>query len=166
MRIMYTRTVLRISRIHRGRIVIFSKGFPNSSFPLCAAVVAVAAAPTQAAVALARWQPPCQGATTRAAGGIPMWAPTTGPLCGHRAASDYRPYGLAAVGRARGRLSPLRASLASLSGWPWPRPSREWSALHGGWSWLAAPPPRCLRYENAARTRRTILCDTISSHAV
>ncbi|RWW40968.1 hypothetical protein BHE74_00053587 [Ensete ventricosum] len=30
---------------------------------------------------------------------------------------------------------------------------------------LGAPPPY-LRYENEARRRRTILCDTISSHAV
>ncbi|RWV97461.1 hypothetical protein GW17_00039746 [Ensete ventricosum] len=58
MRIMYTRTILGISQIHRGRIILFSKGCHNPSFPLCAAT----AAPTQAVVALVRWQPPCQGA--------------------------------------------------------------------------------------------------------
>ncbi|RZS00279.1 hypothetical protein BHM03_00029940 [Ensete ventricosum] len=49
-----------------------------------------------------------------------------------------------------------------LAGWPWPRPGRGWPTLHGGWPWLAAPPPCCLRWENTARTRRTILRDTIS----
>ncbi|RRT38716.1 hypothetical protein B296_00040520, partial [Ensete ventricosum] len=53
------------------RIVLFSKGCPNLSFPLCAA----AAAPAQEATALARWQPPRQGAATPADG-------TTAPVGG------------------------------------------------------------------------------------
>ncbi|RZS01292.1 hypothetical protein BHM03_00031133 [Ensete ventricosum] len=59
----------------------------------------------------------------------------------------------------------LAAASRPLTG-PWPRPGRGWPALHGSWPWLVAPPPHCLRCENAARTRRTILRDIISSHAV
>ncbi|RRT31478.1 hypothetical protein B296_00058587, partial [Ensete ventricosum] len=29
------------------------------------------------------------------------------------------------------------------------RPGRGWSTLHGGWPWLAAPPPCCLHCKNA-----------------
>ncbi|RRT35924.1 hypothetical protein B296_00014382 [Ensete ventricosum] len=49
---------------------------------------------------------------------------------------------------------------------PWPRPSRGWPALHGSWPWLATPPPHCLRCEIVARSRRTILHNSFSSHAV
>ncbi|RRT42962.1 hypothetical protein B296_00008797 [Ensete ventricosum] len=106
---------------------------------------------------------------------------------------NYRPCGLAAVGRARKcrpcGLLPLRAVPDSLIDCcpyerhrpplravpgrnrpppcmgPWPRPSYGWPALHVGWPWLA-PPPYYLRYKNAARTHRMILRDSISSHAV
>ncbi|RWW53220.1 hypothetical protein BHE74_00040307 [Ensete ventricosum] len=34
---------------------------------------------------------------------------------------------------------------------PCSRPGRGWPALHGGWPWLAAPPPHGLYCENAAK---------------
>ncbi|RWV95810.1 hypothetical protein GW17_00041527 [Ensete ventricosum] len=65
-------------------IILFSKGCPNPSFPLCA--TAAAAAPAQAVAALARWQPPYQGAATPAAGtstgaALAGAAPTSGRPC-------------------------------------------------------------------------------------
>ncbi|RZR91228.1 hypothetical protein BHM03_00019312 [Ensete ventricosum] len=36
---MYTRIVLRISQIYRGKIILFSKGCPDPSFPFCVVVV-------------------------------------------------------------------------------------------------------------------------------
>ncbi|RRT40416.1 hypothetical protein B296_00014816 [Ensete ventricosum] len=76
----------------------------------------------------------------------------------HRLAPCKRRWPPFRAGPSRSQSPPCRA--------PWLRPGRGWLALHGGWPWLAAPPPRCLRCENIARTRRTILCDSISSHAV
>ncbi|RWV79024.1 hypothetical protein GW17_00059910, partial [Ensete ventricosum] len=95
------------------------------------------------------------------------------------------PSGLAAGGR------PLRAVAGGcpLQATAGEGPRRSWPPLAGGLvvvgrpfaggPWLqstaplqmvrpcpTAPPPRCLRCENAARTRRTILCDSISSDAV
>ncbi|RZS15020.1 hypothetical protein BHM03_00046799 [Ensete ventricosum] len=56
---------------HRG-IILFSKGCPNPSFPLYVAITATA--PAQAVAALARWQPPCQGAATPVAGAVTLLA--------------------------------------------------------------------------------------------
>ncbi|RWV80563.1 hypothetical protein GW17_00058150 [Ensete ventricosum] len=129
MEIMYTRIVLKISRIHRGRIILFSKGCLEPLFP-----------------PLRHHRCPCPGgdcpcplAATLPRGGNPYgwrrrpcWPraaapggrPVVDPLCGHRAASGCRPYGLAAVGRAHGRLLPPRAALlpagAAPTGWPQP----------------------------------------------
>ncbi|RWW14587.1 hypothetical protein BHE74_00033394 [Ensete ventricosum] len=81
-----------------------------SPCPLCATAVA---APTQATTALARRQPPCQGAATPAADTV---APTS-----DRAGRGWQP--LAGALQA----TPLRASrckrLLPLAGWPWPRPA-------------------------------------------
>ncbi|RZS15163.1 hypothetical protein BHM03_00046949 [Ensete ventricosum] len=71
MEIMYTRTVPRISRIHRDKIILFYKGCPNPSFPLC--TVAATAAPAQVAAALACWQLPLL-AIGLVAGGSPLQA--------------------------------------------------------------------------------------------
>ncbi|RZS26385.1 hypothetical protein BHM03_00059716, partial [Ensete ventricosum] len=38
--------------------------------------------------------------------------------------------------------------------------------LQRAWPWPATLFPRCLRYKNIARTRRTVLHNAISSHAV
>ncbi|RRT62145.1 hypothetical protein B296_00038412 [Ensete ventricosum] len=76
------------------------------------------------------------------------------PLCGHRATGDCCRCGLAAARRAC-RRRPLRAGLARglvVGG-------RPCMGAGHGWS------PLCL-CENVARMRRTILRDTISSHAV
>ncbi|RWW10359.1 hypothetical protein GW17_00026102 [Ensete ventricosum] len=61
---------------------------------------------------------------------------------------------------------PCRLALAAPTA-PCSQPGRGWPTLHGGWPWLAAPPPpRNIFYKNAARTCRTILRDSISLHAV
>ncbi|RWV82801.1 hypothetical protein GW17_00055664 [Ensete ventricosum] len=88
---------------------------------------------------------------------------------------------IAGASHARGRLRMLAAAPARGfgRGWlppcrgPWlqsaapcSQPGRGWPALHVSWPWVATPPPRCLRCENVARTRRTILRDSISSHVV
>ncbi|RWW46167.1 hypothetical protein BHE74_00047915 [Ensete ventricosum] len=82
MGIMYIRTIIKISQIHRGRIVLFAKGCPNPIFPFCATVVA---APAEAAAALARRQPPLRSVSCPQA--APLWtaAPAAGrPLAGSR----------------------------------------------------------------------------------
>ncbi|RRT48080.1 hypothetical protein B296_00012190 [Ensete ventricosum] len=65
----------------KRRIILFSKGCPNPSCPICAA--AAAATRAQATAALARRYPPCQGAVT----------PTTGAtiLAGGRASHGRQP---------------------------------------------------------------------------
>ncbi|RZR72059.1 hypothetical protein BHM03_00010138 [Ensete ventricosum] len=69
-------------------------------------------------------------------------------------------------GFGRGRTAPCRGPWQQPAA-PYSRPGHGWPTLHGGWPWLATPPPtRCLRCENTARTRRTILRDSISSHIV
>ncbi|RWV82100.1 hypothetical protein GW17_00056430 [Ensete ventricosum] len=40
----------------------------------------------------------------------------------------------------------------AMGGQPYMGAGSGWSALHGGWPWLAAPPPRCLHCENILRT--------------
>ncbi|RWV85492.1 hypothetical protein GW17_00052713 [Ensete ventricosum] len=66
-------------------IILFTKGCPNPIYTFCAA-----AAPTQAAAALARRQPPLRSAPCPQA--MPLWAP---PL--YRLAAGRRcPYGLTA----------------------------------------------------------------------
>ncbi|RWW13604.1 hypothetical protein GW17_00022664 [Ensete ventricosum] len=83
-------------------------GCPNPSFPLSVVTVVVAAVASQAAAALARWQPSCQGAATPVAGAwlSPLRAsrsrpcPQPSPLTG----TAGLPFGLplAAVGLGRG----------------------------------------------------------------
>ncbi|RWW53854.1 hypothetical protein BHE74_00039607 [Ensete ventricosum] len=142
------RIILIISQIHRGKIILFSKGCPNPSFPLYAAT-----APTQAATALARWQSPCQGAATPVASAAALAGGRVGrgrqPLAGALQPAPFAGTALQAAMPAGGASAPtggyrpLRAPLASLLGWPWPqptppyrgpwpRPGRGLPVLHGG----------------------------------
>ncbi|RWV96867.1 hypothetical protein GW17_00040388 [Ensete ventricosum] len=98
-------------------IILFSKGCPNPSFPLCAA-----AAPTQATTALARWQPLLPLLASRlAASGSPLRAPCSRPplrasrckrLCPRAGHSRSYPRAIAApMGSASARRRrPFRAS--------------------------------------------------------
>ncbi|RWW38172.1 hypothetical protein BHE74_00056611, partial [Ensete ventricosum] len=115
-------------------IVLFSKGCPNPSFPLCVAAAAVA--PAQATIALAHWQPHCQGVATPAAGaaaptgGSPLRVPCSRPPLQAPCCKRLCPRATAAlraspIGSARGRLPPL-------SGWPWQH-------LVAAWPWVTGP---------------------------
>ncbi|RZS28210.1 hypothetical protein BHM03_00061778 [Ensete ventricosum] len=138
MRILYTRIVLRISLIHRGRIILFSKGCPNpstSSLPLRRQLLPLPAGnrPAKGQPPL-RLVPPPLVATRLAAGSSPLRVPCSRPpLRALRCkrlpplwASHSRSCPSAAtapVGGASARKRrPLRSPLASLSGWPWPHP--------------------------------------------
>ncbi|RWW51674.1 hypothetical protein BHE74_00041951 [Ensete ventricosum] len=86
--------------------------------------------PAQAAAALARWQPPCQGATTPAAGvvapagGSPLRAPCK-RLCSRAVAAPCgRRWPPFRAGPSRSQPPPCRG--------PWPRPGRGWPTLQGG----------------------------------
>ncbi|RWV93825.1 hypothetical protein GW17_00043688 [Ensete ventricosum] len=144
---------------HHHMIILFPKGCPNPSFPLCTVVAVAATAPAKAVAALAYWQSPYQGAATPAAGVAAPADYRTGrgwqPLAGTLQSARRRRWPPFRAGPGHNQPSPCRG--------PWPR---GWLALHRGCPWLAAPPPRYLRCENIARTRRTILRGTISSHVV
>ncbi|RWW18742.1 hypothetical protein GW17_00017252 [Ensete ventricosum] len=148
MGIMYMRTILKFFGIHRGKIILFSKGCPNPSFPLCV----VAAAPAQATVALTRRQPPCQGVATPTAGvatpssgragrdGSPLRTPySRPPLLAQRCKRVCPRAAVAAAGccpRER-RRPPMRAGPGRCrsppSRGPWSLPGRRWPARHGPW---------------------------------
>ncbi|RWW35720.1 hypothetical protein BHE74_00059317, partial [Ensete ventricosum] len=187
------RTVLRIFRIHRGKIILFLNGCPSPLATICAAT-AVAALRRRRRCSLSAWaaalvasaaalERHLAGGWRRLARALPLLA--AAPASGRPCKQQPRPRGCplwpcsgqpppaawpqalptsagtAPVGanHARGRPHLLEAA-------PCNRPSRGWPTLHGGWPWLAAPPPCCLRCENAARMHRTILRDSISSHVV
>ncbi|RWV77685.1 hypothetical protein GW17_00061451 [Ensete ventricosum] len=136
------RTVLRIFKIQRGRIILFSKGCPS---PLLAP-----SAPSPP-LPLHRRQgkrlPFAAGAATPASGRVgrrrqPLAGAALLVAAAHRS-SKRRPCG----------LLPLRAIVAPCG-----------LALAAAWSWvasptwgLAAPPPCYLRCENATRTRRSYI---------
>ncbi|RWV97824.1 hypothetical protein GW17_00039363 [Ensete ventricosum] len=99
--ILYMRTILRIYEIKRGRTILFSKGCPSPLFaPLCVVVVT---AHIQA-VGLAAGEPLAPAPLLAHRGQLPLagWPPLE---AWPRASA---PCGLAATGRARGRLLPLR----------------------------------------------------------
>ncbi|RWW02372.1 hypothetical protein GW17_00034543 [Ensete ventricosum] len=83
------------------------------------------------------------------------------PLQAGRSRSCPRAVAALAGGR------PLRATAPTgdrpFAGGPW---LQSVAPLQVNGLCSTAPPPRCLHCENAARTRRMILRDTISSHAV
>ncbi|RRT33248.1 hypothetical protein B296_00054996 [Ensete ventricosum] len=79
-----TPPIIRISQIHKGRIILFAKGCTNSIFPFCAA------APAQAVAALAHRQPPLRPTSCPQA--VPLWA---SPLYRLAVCRRY-PYGLVA----------------------------------------------------------------------
>ncbi|RZS26394.1 hypothetical protein BHM03_00059727, partial [Ensete ventricosum] len=150
-------------------IVLFSKGCPS---PLLAALCAVAAAAPAQATGLAAGDNPLRAGRMRPpplqarrgqpplARAIRQLSPLRAPRCGRLSplqAGSSPPCPQAPPLRAAAPVGgrPLRAGLG-----------RGSLAVYGGWPWLAAPPPRCLHYENTKRTRRMILRDTISSHAV
>ncbi|RZS26248.1 hypothetical protein BHM03_00059566, partial [Ensete ventricosum] len=128
-------------------------------------------------VAFARWQSPLLAAWLAASGsplrGPYSWPPLRAPRCnrlpplraGRSRSCPQAPLLRAVVAPCEPRWPPFQAgpsrSQPPPCRGPWPWPGCGWSTLHGGWSWLAAPPLRC---ENATRIRRTILRDTISSH--
>ncbi|RWW15774.1 hypothetical protein GW17_00020370 [Ensete ventricosum] len=130
------RTVLEIFEIQRGRIILFSKGCPS---PLLAPLYVVVAALVQAA-GLAVGGPlaavPLQARRGQSPLAVGRWR---SPLAGTPQATA--PCRLATVGRARGRLLPMRVAAPLQVAGPCP----------------AAPPPRCLRCENTARTRRSYI---------
>ncbi|RZS11616.1 hypothetical protein BHM03_00042969 [Ensete ventricosum] len=68
------------------------------------------------------------------------------------------PYGLVPGEHRPLRVGHRQAPLL----WPWPR----MAALQGPLSQPATPFPCCLRCKNAARMRRIVLHDVISSHTV
>ncbi|RZR88109.1 hypothetical protein BHM03_00015630, partial [Ensete ventricosum] len=150
--------------------------------PHCAAA---AATPAQAAVALCGRQPHCQGAATPTTGAaapvggragrerqpLASWPLPIGPS-GLTVAG--RPCGLAAVGRAR-RWPPLAGGLA-VAGSPL-QVARPWSAALVGGLTVAShlcmqttcmwpPLPHRQRLLSLQQARRTVLRDSISSHAV
>ncbi|RRT44358.1 hypothetical protein B296_00032592, partial [Ensete ventricosum] len=124
---------------------------PNPSWPL----FTIVAAPAQATTAIARRQPPCQGAATPAAGAA---APAVGPplrpsrykwLCTQAADAhagwlqSVVPMGGASVHKRCpcGRLPPL----VVVAGLPC---GLALAAAKAPYGWPAAPPTRCLHYEN------------------
>ncbi|RWW21675.1 hypothetical protein GW17_00014155 [Ensete ventricosum] len=114
-------------------------------------------------------RPPLQAAALAA--GLPLAASQRATVpCGLTAGAAYarwQPRMLAAAptwGFGHGRPPPYKGPW-SQSVAPCSRPGRRWSALHGGWSWLVAP-PHYLCCENTAIMRKTILRDSISSHVV
>ncbi|RWV92959.1 hypothetical protein GW17_00044620 [Ensete ventricosum] len=116
--------------------------------------------------------PPPLLAVGLVAGGAPLWAPynrshlrmprrkrvcpqaVATPAAGY-CLREWRQPPFRAVARASDVGLPCGLALAAVD-----RPlvgglGRGWPALHGGWSWLATPPPPYLHYENVARTRRS-----------